>query len=478
MQALQEKQLNEIELSLKTAKRPGLKKLFGLLRDKLEGEEPDNAEVFKKVLGRKYSKQEDYLLRNEYRLLYERLVSFVSVSNSLETENETFKLLQFLLSRKADELFEEEFGAAWKKAAEADELDTLLHLSDLNIDFYLTTKPQTLANAEKVAWLSKQRVELLQRKLLRDVRKEEVRLKLSERIISAYKNIEEPYEPLQAVNLDLLQENDLYAGYLSQRARINFASGAQKIELLKEILADEDVIRKYEKDPLDSLCRFWLNMAQEYYITSAYKEAIPYFDKVYANFKELAEPLKETCVLNYVLALTRNGDLEKAIEIGTLHAEVLLNGKILSNRGPFLVAVLHLYARQADEAERYVSFESKKEGSEFYFFMRLILSAVYYLRGEVALAARECINVDQAINYEMNRDFTKQTEISKPIVAVFKRFYHILQTTTPDKLKEELLALNAQITETLSGKGDQSPNSILTDWLRREIEYRSAALRK
>lgn len=470
LQVLPPKDLEAVELSLKTAKRAGVKKLFDALKGSLNDGEPENAEVFKRVFGKKYSKQEDYLLRNEYRLLYERMQEVVLKKQHEGSEFESPELLAYLLKHRADELFEDEFAAAWKKAVEGDDVDVLVKLSDLNLQYHLVSKPQTLSNAERLTLLSSQRIELLQKKFLRDIRLEEIRLKLSERIISAYKNVEQPYLPLQVAALDRLEENDLYAKYLSKRAKINFAKGYEKIELVKSILTDEEIIRKYERNALEALCRFWLNIAQEYYINSDFAEAIPYFAKVYEHFNELPFAVQEPAILNYVLALMRNENLDTAIEVGRKHTNLLLQGKVISSRGPFLIAVLHLYARDADKAESYVNLEAKKEGSEFYFFMRLILSAVYYLRGEVGLASRECINVDQAINYEMNRDFTKQTEISKPIVAVFRRFYHVLQHSAPDKLREELVALSQQLKENMPGKSDQSPNSILTDWLRREVE--------
>ncbi|MBK8658310.1 MAG: hypothetical protein IPN22_05410 [Bacteroidetes bacterium] len=168
------------------------------------------------------------------------------------------------------------------------------------------------------------------------------------------------------------------------------------------------------------------------------------------------------------MSLMRQGDFKTAEQLATSNAELMLNSKVLASRAPFLLAVLNLYARNATAAEQYVNLDSKKDGSEFYYFMRLVLSAVYYLEGKFDLALRESINLDQAVNYELNRDKNLQTQISKPIVSTFRKFYTILQSRS-NNTKKDLNKLQEEISSLLQSKTDQSPNSMLVDWLLKEI---------
>lgn len=164
-----------------------------------------------------------------------------------------------------------------------------------------------------------------------------------------------------------------------------------------------------------------------------------------------------------------NEDFKLAEKLAAENSAMMLQSKLLASRSPFLLAVLKLHERDAAAAEKYVNLDNKKEGSEFYYFMRLILSAVYYLRGDIEFAVREAINLDQAVNYELNREQNLQIKISKPIVSVFRKFYSTIQNTTKDQLKKELSVLNQEINASLVSANDQSPNSILTQWINKEV---------
>lgn len=452
-------------------KRGSLKKLYNTLLAAGNETEPAATEVYKEVFGKKYTKANDYLLRNEYRLLYDWLQE--QIINQPDTSGTGLTVyMRYLLHINAYGLFEDEYSSVWKKAQNDDDIDLLVQLCDLNLQYYLTGKPQTLPNAEMMAQLSQQRIDLLQRQLLRNVRKEEIRLKMAERIITAYRSGDVPTPKLTAINLQLLEDDDLYARYLSRRAQVNFARGNEKINLLKEILDEEQVIHKYEPAPEEAICRFWVNLGQEYYLNMNFAEAVKHYARAYSYWGKVPGAVRETLILNYIMCLMRSENIKLAESLAAEHAALMLNSRILTSRAPFLLAVVNLYARNADAAEKYVDFESKKDGSEFYYFMRLVLSAVYYLRGDTGLALREAINLDQAVNYELQRSKTIQTQISKPIITWFRRYYTLVQSNKPG-MAADLKKLLGDIEQTAVPNNDQSPNSMLTQWLLKEIQGRT-----
>ncbi|MBK8658311.1 MAG: hypothetical protein IPN22_05415 [Bacteroidetes bacterium] len=288
VQHLPEKETALLAKNIKTHKRDTMQKLFAALVKSKKEDEPRPEDVFKTVFGKKYAKSSDYLLRNEYRLLYDWLQEQMLSNLSADTKTDVALFLHDLLRLKAFELFEEEYHTAWKKAIQQDDIDLLVRLSDLNLTYYLTAKPQSLTHAELMAELSQQRLGLLQTQFLRSIRKEEIRLKLSERIISAYKQLPDSSAALENVSLAELEKTDLYAQYLSQRAKINFARGDEKIGLLQAILANEPIVRKYEPAPEEALCRFLINLAQEYYLLMHFKESVSYYQKAYTYFNQVS----------------------------------------------------------------------------------------------------------------------------------------------------------------------------------------------
>jgi len=471
---LSAKQVKQLDEAVKLHKRVGVQQLFKLLAKAKGKGEPNSEEVYRVIFNKKHTKANDYLLRNEYRLLYdwllEQVVGFLPKKDSANTIN----VLTFFLQHQHYELFEEEWKAAWKNAVQADNTTLLLQLSDLNIQYFNVGKPQSLANAEETKQLSQQRIEILKLDFLRKLRKEEIRANMSQRIISAYKPTELSVLQLNTLKLDELEANDLYAKYLSLRSKINFSKGQEKIDYLKQVVADQAIINKYEPHPEEALCRFWVNLAQEYYLLMDFNNAIHYFEKVKPALRSLPTALQESTLLNYILALMRNKNYLQAKQLAAERADLLLNSRLLGARAPFLIAVLHLYAREPDNAGKFVNFEIKKDGSEFYFLIRLVLSATYYLRGDLELALRETVNLDQAVNYEMNRDQTTQTIITKPIIAIFRRFYTTLLHTTGRKNASVFDELVKDINTALQSQNNQQPNSILTQWILYEIQHQFA----
>lgn len=454
--------------NLRNHKREQLFALYGLLEKASNKAEPESEEVYKKVFGKKYEKEKDYLLRNEYRLLYEELKELALLHASMPSAEQ---YLQYLLGINAYELFEEELGDAFKKAEAADNVQQLAALSDLKITFLLNHKTQALGTAQELAALSRRRIAWLQTLALREIRKEEVRLKLSERLLQVYKQDFTPYELLGHIDLNQQEALDAYAPYLRKRAYINAARGEEKIALLLDVLKLQDVQRKYEGKNSEASCRFYINLAQEYYLLGKYDEARTNYAEAANYIDEVPLVLSGALAYNYVLVLMRLQQFDKAKQVAEAYREHILSSKMHGGRGCFLFALLSIYAGNADEAEQYIQLETKKDGSEFYHFMRLALAMTYYLRGDVELALRECINLDQAINYELNREATLQTHITKPIIADFRKFYTIINSKLPAKEhKAAIKKLHKELTEVAATHGDQSPDSVLKQWLVREIE--------
>jgi len=470
VQGLQPKQSTQMAKTVMAHKRVSIRILFKLFSDLKTVVEPTANHVFEVIFEKPYTKANDYMLRNEYRLLYSWMIEELLRPVKGKAKIETDEVLMYLLDNQHYDAFEDELSQARKLGKQKDDVKALLSLMDFEIQYCLKSKGQSQSNAAYMASLCKQRIDLLAQHFLREVRKEEIHLKMSERILSAYSPLFIPSEPLTSVDLLASEQQDVCAQYFSLRARINFAKGTEKIDLLKRILEDEDLIRKYEPNPQEALCRFWFNIGQECYMAGQFLEAIAYYQKTLFGFDALPVHFQEALVFNYVYSLLRNENYELARELADKHSQLLLSSQILASRSRFLLAVLHLYDRDADGAERFVTIDGKKEGSEFYFFMRIVLSAIYYLRGKYDLAEREIMNIDQAVNYEMSREMTLQTQISKSIVSLFKRFYMLVQKTPTERRSDELRVLMGELSKSIITVGGYSNSSVLTHWLRKEIE--------
>lgn len=419
--------IEELEHQLKQGKRESTFLLFGQLkRPAQKGQpEPSKETVYLAVFQKPYAKEEDYLLRNEYRLLFKEIVRYIG-SNEWARQPEhviKIKYLEYLLRTEQYELLEEEVNEAWNTAHKNKNVELLLSLYDLKIMLNINAKPQSLAVAEETLALSKERAKLVQRDLLRKLRMEETKTKMAERIIKAYRPDYELEPFYNYIELNPLQEDDEYAQHLYKRAKVNLVPPDERIDLLKDIISETHMVKQYEADPDKSIARFYAIIAQEYYIKGEYKAAFPYFEKAMPLVKQLPSNTRDAFVFNYLMAMLKGGQQAKAATIGKQFKESMFRSPLLRNRVSFLFVMLHLFNREADEAEKYIDLDSKHEGTEFYYHMRLALSFVYYLRGDLELAERECNNLEQALNYELRKEGNSQVELNKALNKMFRKFY-------------------------------------------------------
>ncbi|MCS6933861.1 MAG: hypothetical protein NZM35_01745 [Chitinophagales bacterium] len=443
--------------------------LFKILFEHLPTQkEPDRASAFKFIFGKTYTKNKDYLLRNEYRLLYQWAKKSLS-EKYIPYNARPYIYLEYLLHNSIYELFEEEYKAEWEKAINVDDSALLLELIDLNIQYHFTGKPQSLAISEQIKHLCIERLHWLQKHLLREIRKEELRLRLAERIIGAY-NPRYVSETLPTtIELAELQKTDRHAQYISKKVSINGAQGLEKIYQIKALLKNTSLIKKYEPNYEGALCRFLVNIAIEYYLLNKIEHALNYFKKAEKYIVHASHDIVVTFAFNYSMSLLRAEQHHKSKEIAYTYKNVLLQNPLIKSRAYYLLCILELYAGNYEAAEEFIRLETKKEGTEFYYLMRLALSAVYYLRGDLDLAIRETINVEQAIHYELSKIKSAQTIIGKNISQYFRKFYHTLTHYVGRDRKPELEKLRNSIDEISKTENILSPNSILLHWLRNEI---------
>ena len=115
-------ELRQLDDAIDAVKRPATKALYAALKQLRKKEEPaDKEHLFQQLFGRQWSRKEDYLLRNELRLLSEKIQEMLV---QWEQERELRRmpslrdqfLLRALLHRRLLPEFEEELPRAYSEA--------------------------------------------------------------------------------------------------------------------------------------------------------------------------------------------------------------------------------------------------------------------------------------------------------------------------------------------------------------------------
>ncbi len=430
--------------------------------------------VFETLYQTKYTKDKDYLLRNEFRVLLQKLrIAIPEVLMKKEVQETVQKdglYLKWLIRQGFSDLAEEELVELLKKQEKAEDVDGMEVTTNFLIDLQIHHKLQTLPAAEKNIEDCKKRIELLKHRAIIDIRKEEIRLKHLERVMLSFKTdyVLTPFT--DSISFNEVGLFSSLAQYLRERAAANVAMGEEKIFYLKRILAQPELIEKYEDRPKEWFCRIYVNIALEYYLAGNYADASEYFELAYTLVNEVTGPVREVLIYNYLYCLIKEGNFEVARQLSEMHQNELKKSGILGKKASLVFTMIYLSENHPEKAKKFLDLDEKQNVPEFHYSMRLANAAILYWSGKTEEALRECLNVDQAVNYMLRKDENSQIRLIKECSSTFNRFFKILlecpdQKTVKSQLKTFLLDLE----KIMANEGKASSyGSVLNIWIARE----------
>jgi hypothetical protein len=385
--------------------------------------------VFKEIFSNEYSKEKDYLLRNEYRILLARLRILIPTLfckkelNSLILQSGLF--VDWLKQKGLIELAEEELAEEYRKYKKSNDSKPLLRVQDQIGNLRVHYLTQTRFSCETQINDSLERIEQLKIHALEEIRREEIRLKHAERVLLSYdkKYVPLPYET--TIDLEQLTLKSELAKYLHLRAIANVSTGKTKIDSLMELISNQDQIKRFEPKPGESLCRILINLALCHYLEGNYTKAAHYFGEAYLNVDEIEGPVREVLIYDYAFCLIKEGDFALAKKLAEKHKKELSNSNILGKKASLIFIMIYLFVNDTDNAIKFIDLSDKQESPEFHYSMRLAMSAIHYRKGKLEEAIRECVNVDQALNYVLRKDENAQIRQIKECSLTFQRFFRL-----------------------------------------------------
>lgn len=469
---------------LKESATSSSQKLFALLHESDATEDGTDAlrnRLFEALFGSPYQKDKDYLLRNEFRLLLQKLriaIPEVLMRKDLQDAAQSSLLfVKWLIAHNQAELAGDELDELERKYLKNENTRGLIQVMDLQNDLQIHHKTQTLQSAERQMEESLRRIEWLKIHALEEIRKEEIRVKHAERILLSFKANYIPIPFTESISLSELEQKSTYARYLRERAEANVAMGPEKVRQLQALANNPKLIEQFEKNPGEAYSRILINLALEYYLTGNYAEAEVYFGKAYVRVSAIHGPVREVLIYNYVYCLTKSGKYKKARELSELHRQELLESGILGRKVSLLFAMIYLAGNELDEARKFLNFDDKQDLPEFHFSIRLAHAALTYRKGNWEEALRECQNVDQAVNYTLRKGENAQVRLIKECSTTYIRFFKILlENPQASSLKPALETFLVDLKQIMTNEGTASAyGSILNIWIAREASERLGA---
>ena len=455
LKALSPAEVKDIDKAVSVHKRANLAVLLRELKSYINSEnDPDNAVLFQKVFDKKYSKDKDYLLRNELRLLNDILYHYLAERSALSQLYKSKSAFSYWLCRAyyergmhnllrtdIDEFTAE--SSLHKTALESLSVSEGTALMSLKSLWMIETQPKLLNNIRQQqkalgAWKTEEKKRFLYR--LREMEAREAFLLNTLTDITEQKDSipEDGRTPGDTViDLSDLPLNDPLLEYILLKKHNYQTRGKAKLEVLEQTLI---LTRKPEAVAILGRRAYLTTLTQlgMYYILAGqYELGDTYLEQNLADSEAHNEPLSYSTIHNYLINQINLRNYKKGIDI-YYRFQDLIDTNRLRHPSRLFTAYCYLYAGMPDEALALVPRETDLN-LPLQIIARFAYPLSYLMRQEYKLALSELKNLRRKIKTIKTGDFDKQLSI----VDVFIRYAtaHTKRKAEQDKQLADLEAI-------------------------------------
>ena len=446
---LNEKQVRSMKKILMEDKRSASLKLFNLIKG-LPPKDISKEDLYQKLYGTAYEASRDYLLRNELRLLRQKLDKFL-LQKSMEhllDEDEVFRqrmTLQAYKHFKLYDLFFEGFEKAEAAAEESFRFGEALELQNWYLDLAYQHQFSTVRNyEEKAAFFS--------------ATSEKARQTLSKLLVSQWR-IGEFYQALECYYLRLLGQTPAcefpdkktisfelealdhpLSLYYHHRTIAFYTEGRERLShFLKAYKALQTHTPK-DKHIADLLINILLGIGRTLQQLGDFAQADLYLSKAFNDYASEIPNLasREKLYANYIINLLNIGEYEKTLSVlHQLQKEVSGSGY-----AQYWYSIYKLTAyiglRKTAEIKQGLPANYTAIPLQHRIYFRIISSIYFYLTGELEWAYKEAYNL---LHTKLAEEYGKEqlaiTELLETFFQFIDKYSNLKQLPAKESKKLE-----------------------------------------
>ncbi|MCF8256231.1 MAG: hypothetical protein K9J06_01670 [Flavobacteriales bacterium] len=413
---------------MKTSKRKSLTRLFGHA-EILDEDSPDRASLFADVFGQPHSAEKDYLLRNEFRLLTDRLTEFIA-----EQEHAAFlyeqaghadhMLLKGLLKRGLHSEYESQFKKLYERALQRLDFQSAHDMSNQHFNYVMTHKeirPESVRKALHLLEDNADNSKLHHRTELAINLQGQAALKAMLRTFGHATETASAPEP----------ESTPYIRYFEAVALAHGSEGHARVDHAHEAVAQIGTLQHlFPKHMLDGLAL----LAGAYFGLRMYEEAAEHYLHVVGFAETERLPLRHDVLYNYCSTLMKLRRHEEVIQLMADHKTIFTNARVRFKFECFL-AMVHIFMNNPEKARATLSADigHRPEMENNYF--RFIFCILPYLCNDVEEGLRETENFIAYFNYHKGKlDFFHEKEVAQ----AYRLFYLGLALADKEDRKDRM----------------------------------------
>lgn len=471
--ALSKGEMQRLEEKIAAGKRDSLKTLLKILvaatkKDK----EADKKAVFKRVFGRVYSDKEDYLLRNEYRLLVNKVQEVLAEEAQLRECRENPAVFDIALLR---ELMKKqlwlEFESAYKKAVERAQKEhdykTLCILHDTYFAYLMVKKEARYDIFAESHDLLLQQLHYYKLYYRAEIAHNQSRRVVCEHLMQAT-NTSVTITPTH-VGIDTAFD-DVHSpliNFFEAKAHTFRATGAERIRHAHTAVDNLAALHseQYRAEQTVALA----NLGLAYYLHQQFSEAREYYQKAIDYARANKQAIDIALIFNYVSSLIKLKEYHETLSVIEQHRSAIDKAPHVLFRFECFRSFSHIFLCEPEEAFSSIPANIAQRPEAEHHYFRFALLIIPYLRGDADDALRESTNF--AKYFHRNKD---KIGLSHELVLVtmYKRFFTAVLTPPGTKRKrmlQQLVAMQREFTENHIAYVDYLPFVWLREQTEREI---------
>ncbi|MCB0713587.1 MAG: hypothetical protein KDD67_14765 [Ignavibacteriae bacterium] len=465
---LSEDEIAEIRIGIELSERRSLCALFEQLVEG-ESESVENPQLFSLVFGRKWSKKEDYLLRNELRLLSERCYELIARrENRRDLEREpgrhNLMLLRGLLNRQAFKVFENLYGKFREDALNRLDYGTVRRLNEVWFDYMVRYREITPAGMQETRELLLENLDHLKRTYRNDISENQHRRVVVEQNLLVMGQETE----LTEIGLDLdFSNHDIeLARFHDAISRAHASRGEERIAHARQ--GFEEIRPVADKLPAKALFGYAI-LASVLYAEFFYEEAESTFNEGLAFARQHSLDPPPEMLFNYAGTLMRRESYQNVLDLlDEYHAEFEARPK-LRFRSECFRCFCHIFLGDSVKAFEAIPPDLGQRAESEHNYFRFIYLILPYMNDDPEGALREVRNF--IVYFNRNKE-KLQFPQEKRMATLYRAFYStIYNEVDEEKQRKELKKIQKDVQEFVESEQEYR-DYLYVRWLLGEIDRR------
>lgn len=419
VQLLTTKELKLLQPYIENRDRDSLSNLWKTVKRASKEEDWEKENLFEKTYGITYTKDKDYLFRNELRILNTILISFIA-KTEIETEMDTkqslnaLKVLERMLNVGQTSDFDNLWNDAFRSATEILDYEILSKLMDLKAKWLIKFHEVSVSNYETVAMTIEAEKRYLEKHFQERSHRLEVGQSFAKRVIKAISQSD--FKSIKQKKSQLANDSSFenLISYYQKMSKSYLVDGEEKIRLLNELLTLYPTVVKNREELKKDINTLYGNLGLEYFLMNdfenadnAYKKAISLQQKGNFNIEIL---------FNYCVNLLMLSRYKEFINQYNIHNNAIAKNEKLKHRFTYFNAIALMFENKAERAFELLTQDISQRPVNDYYYFRIVYAMVYVQLNDIDNALREVENILQSFRFRKNAP-----TVDKPLVKLIHR---------------------------------------------------------